>query len=113
MATDKKRREPADVQPVHHDGLRYEAPRLGTPFGFGQDGGIVTAHDAATGSLVWSQRIYVVDCGGDIEDDKQDVFVKALTLSDDGRALLLVDERGERYRVGLVERSVERLGRAE
>jgi hypothetical protein len=51
--------------------------------------------------------------GDDIEDDKQEVFVKALTLSDDARALLLVDERGERYRVGLVDRSVERLKRTE
>ena len=51
--------------------------------------------------------------GDDIESDKQDVFVKALTLSDDARALLVVDERGERYRLGLVDRSVECLERAE
>jgi hypothetical protein len=111
MAADKKRREPADVPPVQHNGLRYEVPRLGTPFGFDQDGGFITARDAATGALVWSQRIYVVDYGDDIEDDKQDVFVKALTLSEDALALLLVDEHGERYRVGLVDRSVERLQR--
>jgi len=113
MAADKKRREPADVEPVQHGGLRYEAPRLGTPFGYDQDGGLVTARDAATGALVWSQRVYRVDYGDDIEDDKQEVFVKALAVADDGRALLVVDERGERYRVWLVDRSVERLGRAE
>ena len=113
MAADKKRREPADVQPVEHGGLRYEAPRQGTPFGYHQDGGFVTARDVASGALVWSQRVYVVNYGDDIESDKQDVFIKALTLSDDARALLVVDERGERYRLGLVDRSVECLERAE
>ena len=113
MAADKKRREPADVEPVRHGGLRYEAPVLGRPFGFGQDGGFVTARDDATGDLVWTQRVYVVDYGDDIEDDKQDVFIKALALTDDRCGLLVVDERGERYRLGLVDRSIERLGRAE
>jgi len=113
MAADKKRREPANVEPGRHGGLRYEAPLLGRPFGFGQDGGFVTARDDATGDLVWTQRVYLVDYRADIEDDKQDVFIKALSLTDDGCALLVVDERGERYRLGLVDRSIERLGRAE
>ena len=113
MAADKKRREPADVEPVRHGGLRYEAPVVGDPFGFGQDGGVVIARDDSTDELVWSQRVYAVTHGSDIEDDKQDVFIKALSLTDDGCALLVVDERGERYRLGLVDRSIERLGRAE
>jgi hypothetical protein len=113
MTAEKKRRDPEEVEPVQHGGLSYEVPRLGTPFGYVQDGGFVTARDAVTGALVWSQRIYVVEYGDDIEDDKQEVFIKALTLAEDGRALLLVDERGERYRVGLVDRSVERLKRTE
>jgi len=112
MAADKKRREPADVEPVRHGGLRYEAPFFGRAFGFGQDGGFVTARDDATGDLVWTQRVQVVDDRGDIEGDKQDVFIKALALTDDRRGLLVVDERGERYRLGLVERSIERLGPA-
>jgi len=66
MAADKKRREPADVEPVRHGGLRYEAPLLGRPFGFGQDGGFVTARDDATGDLVWTQRVYVVEYGDDV-----------------------------------------------
>jgi len=101
MAADKKRREPAAVEPLEHGGLRYEAPRQGMPFGYDQDGGFITARDAATGGLVWSQRVYVVNYGDDIESDKQDVFIKALTLSDDARALLLVDERGKRFEMNL------------
>ncbi len=113
MAADKKRREPVQVDPVVHAGMSYAVPRLGTPFGFDQDGGFVTASDAATGALVWSQRVYVVDYGDDIEDDKQEVYIKALQLADGGEALLVVNERGERFRVGLVDRGVERLPRAD
>ena len=111
MADDKKRRKPADVEPVRHGGLRYEAPLMGAPFGFAQDGGVVTARDDATGDLAWTQRIYAVDYGDDIEEDKQEVYIKALSLTDDGRALLVVNERGERFRLGLVDRSIEPLGR--
>jgi len=113
MAADKKRREPADVEPVRHGGLRYEAPRLGTPFGFDQDGGFVTARDDTTGALVWSQRVYVVTYGRDIEVDKQEVYIKALALSDDGRALVADSERGERWLVDLMDRSVKCVGRAD
>ena len=111
MAEDKKRRKPADVEPVRHGGLRYEAPLMGDPFGFSQDGGIVTARDDATGDLVWTQRVYIVDHGDDIAEEKQDVYIKALALTDDRRALLVVDERGERFRLSLADRSIERLGR--
>ena len=111
MAEDKKRRAPADVEPVRHGGLRYEAPLMGSPFGFAQDGGFVTARDDASGELVWSQRVYVVDYDEDIEDDKQEVYIKTLALTDDGRALRVVNERGERFHLSLVDRSIERLGR--
>jgi hypothetical protein len=112
MPADRKRRAPAHIEPVRHGGLRYEAPHLGGPFGFGQDGGIVVARDDATGDLVWSQRVYVVSRDEAIEDDKQDVFVKSLSLSEDRQALRVADERGERFLLRLADRSVERLGRA-
>ena len=101
MAADKKRREPVDVEPVEHGGLRYEAPRLGQPFGYEQDGGFVTARDVATGALAWSQRIYVVEYGDDIEDDKQEVFIKTLALTADGTHLAIVNERGQHFELGL------------
>lgn len=111
MAADKKRREPVDVDPVEHGSLRFEAPRMGHPYGFDQDGGFVVAIDIADGALVWSQRVYIVDYGADIEDDKQAVYVTELALAEGGHALHVVNERGERFRVGLVDRSVERLAR--
>ena len=81
MAAGKNRREPVDVERVMHGGFRYEAPRLGQPFGYEQDSGFVTARDAATGALAGSQRVYVVDYSEDMEEDKQDVFIRALALT--------------------------------
>ncbi len=98
---DKKRREPVDVPPVVVDGVRYEAPRLGTPFGFDQDGGFVTARRADSGALVWTRRVYEMPHDPSMEDDKQDVFIKQLALTADGQRLLVVNERGQRFEIGL------------
>jgi hypothetical protein len=98
---DKKRREPVDVPPVVAGGLRYEAPRAGTPFGYAQDGGIVVARLADTGVLVWTRRVYPAASDPRMEGDKQDVFIKSLTLSSDGKRLVIVNERGQRFEMSL------------
>ena len=109
MASEKKRREPDEVPSVEAGGLLYEAPHAGVPLGFAQDGGIVTARDLSSGALLWSQQVYPVRHDEDIEDDKQDVFITRLALSVDGRVLSVDNERGERYLLGLFDRSVERV----
>ena len=98
---DKKRREPVDVPPLVAGDLRYEAPRLGTPFGYAQDGGVVLARRADSGDLVWTRRVYAVTRDPHMEGDKQDVFIKALTLTADGRRLAIVNERGQRFEMDL------------
>ena len=98
---DKKRREPVDVAPLIAAGMRYEAPRLGTPFGYAQDGGIVVARRADTGALVWTRRVYPVAHDPSMEGDKQDVFIKSLTLATDGKHLVIVNERGQRFEMRL------------
>lgn len=97
----KKRRAPVDVPPLVVGGLRYEAPFLGTPFGYAQDGGIVVARHADTDALEWTRRIYTTVRDPHMESDKQDVFIQSLTLSADGQRLAIVDERGRRYELGL------------
>ena len=98
---DKKRREPVDVPPVVAGGLKFEAPRLGTPFGYDQDGGIVTARRADSGVLLWTRRIYEVAIDPAMESDKQDVFIQRMVLSADGRRLVIVNERGRTFELGL------------
>jgi hypothetical protein len=112
MSSDKKRREPQEPTAVEAGGVRFEAPLLGVPLGYAQDGGIVTARDAASGELLWSQRVYAIPHDGTIEDDKQDVFVTALELASDGQALEICNEHGQRFRLGLHDRRVDPLGSA-
>jgi len=98
---DKKRRDPVDVPALVAGGLKYEAPRLGTPFGYAQDGGIVTARRADSGELVWTRRVYTTSRDPHMESDKQDVFINSLTLSADGRHLDIANERGQRFEIRL------------
>jgi hypothetical protein len=36
-----------------------------------------------------------------MEDDKQDVFIKGMTLTADGKRLFIVNERGQRFEMSL------------
>ena len=98
---DKKRRDPVEVPALVAGGVKYEAPRLGTPFGYAQDGGIVTARRADSGELVWTRRVYTTARDPHMEGDKQDVFINSLTLSADGRHVAIANERGQRFEMRL------------
>jgi hypothetical protein len=98
---DKKRRAPAEVPPLVVGKLKYEAPPMGRPFGYAQDGGIVAARRADTGELVWTCSVYTTSYDARMESDKQDVFIKSLVLAGDGQHLLIVNERGQHFEIGL------------
>ena len=98
---DKKRRAPPEVPPVVVNGMRYEAPLLGQPYGYAQDGGIVVARRADTGALDWTRRVYDVVRDAAMEGDKQDVFIERMTLSPDRRRLLIFNEHGHIFELNL------------
>jgi hypothetical protein len=98
---DKKRRAPVDVPPLVVGKLKYEAPLMGRPFGYAQDGGIIVARRVDTGDLVWTCSVYTTPHDPHMEGDKQDVFIKSLVLAGDGRHLAIVDERGQHFEIGL------------
>lgn len=102
----KKRAGPEPVAPVMLGTIRFEAPVDGKARGQGQNGGFVVAHDAATGAELWSARLYTTVYAGNMEADKQDVFIVEMKASPDGRALLVTDERGWRWRVDLASHAV-------
>ncbi len=97
----KKRAAPEPVEPVVVGNVRYEAPPWGKTSGQGQNGGVVVAHDAATGAELWSAKVYTIAYKPEMEADKQDVFIIDMKASPDGRALLLADDRGRRWRLDL------------
>jgi hypothetical protein len=89
------------VPPLIVGKLKYEAPLMGRPFGFAQDGGIVIARRADAGDLVWTCSVYTTVIDPQMEGDKQDVFIKAMVLAADGKRLAIVDERGQHDELSL------------
>lgn len=96
-----KRAAPTPVAPVVIGKLRFEAPFQARFGGQYQTGGIVVAHDAATGAELWSVQLYRTVVDPTMEEDVQDVFIDLLEAAPDGKSLLAQDERGRLWRVDL------------
>jgi hypothetical protein len=104
-----KRRVPK-VEPVSQSGIRYEVVAGAKSRGFARNGGVIAALDEATGKECWTLQVYSVDYDPSEEEDVQDVFIVRLALSQDGRSLIVEDERHKRYEVSLEHRSVREIG---
>jgi hypothetical protein len=102
----KKRGPPPKAPSVTAGGVRYEAVHFGLRRGLDQNGGYISAIDQKTGRELWVLRVYATRQDPNMEQDKQDIFISALKLADGGRTLLVTDERGTRYRVNLMDRTV-------
>ena len=102
----KKRVGPAEVEPVKMGGLRFEVLLGGKARGRGQNGGDIIAFDAATDAERWTLRVYEIHYVTRLEADKQDIYITSLRAAPDGRTLLVADERGRRWRVNTVTRTV-------
>lgn len=104
----KKRGPPPPTPSVTARGVRYQAVAMGRRRGLDQNGGYIAALDVAGGRELWLLKVYVTPRDPDMEDDKQDLFIAGLKLVGHGRALLVTDERGGRYRVDLRTHAVTR-----
>jgi hypothetical protein len=100
----KKRSGPDPVDPVRSGGIRYEAVPWGKARGLDQNGGYVAAIEEKSGKELWLLKVYDVSYDGDMEADKQDVFITSLEI-DQGR-LTVESESGDRYAVDLQSRTV-------
>jgi outer membrane protein assembly factor BamB len=94
-----KRFAPEPVKPVTVAGVTYVAP--GWPIG------IIIANDASSNRELWRKRIYTLHYDRRLEQDVQDVFITSLEVRD-GNALIITNERGERYILDLSTRKVIR-----
>ena len=102
-----KRVAPPDVPPVVFRRVRIEAIHWGRERNFKQNGGYIAAFDPASGRELWTLKVYDVVYDPKMEEDVQDVFVRKMTkISPSG--LLIVDEKGRRYRVDVKARTVTR-----
>lgn len=97
---------PPDVAPIAIGGIRY-AQRAGDEAADGQVGGLLSAY-TASGSLLWTIKVYDNRRRAGLEGDVQDVFFRSMSLDPDGR-LRIVSETGLIYLVDVNTRIVTAL----
>lgn len=107
----QKRRIP-QVDPVSHEGIRYEVVRAAKSRDFGQNGGVIAAVKESTGRELWTLVVYPVGFDSKEERDVQEVYITKLALSQDGKRILVENEAQRRFAVTLAERKIEELGNA-
>jgi hypothetical protein len=108
LALHADRNPPPPLPPLVHEGIRYER-RIGSEGIDPQVGGLLTAYDAATGRALWTLAVYDNRRDPMLEGDAQDIFFAEMHFEPDG-TLLVVDERGDRFRVDVQARTSTRLG---
>jgi hypothetical protein len=109
VAANKKRAAPDPIEPITLDGVRYEPVQFGKARGLEQNGGYITATDVKTGNELWLIKIYDVRYVGDMEPDKQDVFISAMQLTGDRGHLEIENESGARFLMDLKTQHVQRI----
>ncbi len=101
-----KRVGPPSVDALVVGNVRYEAVHWGRARGLPQNGGYIAALDVNTEQELWIAQVYVVTYQPRLETDVQDIFITAMALSPDGRALLISNEAGRHFVLNLADRIV-------
>ena len=87
------------------DGIVYSALTNGKALGLGQNGGYLRLSDIHSGAEIGLYKVYDVVYDGQMEGDKQDVYITAIKPGKPGQ-LLITDERGRRFAVELATHRV-------
>ena len=93
-----KRTEPAKVDPVIHEGIRYITPN--------DDGrrGYIEAWEIQTNKKLWELTVFTNRLDPKLEEDVQWVFIKSLSQQDG--TLIVTSERGKTYQVDLKTKAI-------
>lgn len=96
----KKREAPAPVDPIEHNGIRYEVEHWGKTKGLKQNGGYIAA--VAKNEQVKWIRIYKIKYSWwGKEDDKQDIFISNTSIDKQKNKLVIKDEKGRVFHLDL------------
>jgi hypothetical protein len=98
-----KRREPKDVDPVTYGCVKYVAPHF-KMIGDQIQHGFVEAWHITSNKKLWELQIYKVTPDPRLEKDIQDVFITSLAIN--GKHLIVINERNERYEVDLKTKKI-------
>jgi hypothetical protein len=109
VAFNAKRKAPKEVEPLSHNGIRYETTFSGREFGFEQDGGVLIAIDEKSGQQLWATLVYEIEINEKFERDVQIYHINSITLGDNGNSLIISNERHESFSFNLTDRQVTRL----
>lgn len=103
----KKRKGTKPVDTVSYNGIRYEALQWGKAIDLEQNGGYIVAYNEANDEKLWTLKVYDVYYDGDMEDDKQDVFITNITIGLFNKNILKIkNEKGKRFVVNLADKTV-------
>ena len=93
-----KRAAPSKVEPVNHEGIRYEAPN--------DDGrrAYVEAWDVQTNKKLWDLTIFTNRIEPGLEEDVQWVFINKLHVREG--TLVVTSERGNTYQIDLKTKAI-------
>lgn len=99
---------PPHVEPVDHEGVRYEQDRHDDRDG-DQPGGYLAATDIQSGRRLWRLMVYTVATSGPPGVPVFARYFRTMKLSADKAALDIEDEVGAVYRVDLRTRAPTRV----
>jgi hypothetical protein len=105
-----KRKAPAPVAPIEHEGIRYVVAHFDTTSDRRERGGWVEAWDVARGTRLWSRPVYRTRHDPRMEADVQDVFITKIELRNG--ALFVENELLERFEMDLASGKVIARGKA-
>jgi hypothetical protein len=95
---------PPKVEPIMHNGVRYEQDMQSASHGGTQPGGYLVAVDATTGERLWMLKVYEVPVQADAPFQPGRYF-RSMRLSAAGDQLEIESEAGGKYVVDLARRS--------
>lgn len=98
------RNAPADVKPVEHAGVRYEAPTA--------ERGVLIAYDVKSGAKskkpkeLWRAQVVNYALDSKLETDVQETWISKLELPKGSDELIITDERGLQYVADLKKKKI-------
>ena len=97
----KRRVAPEAVETLTLNGKRFSAIHWGKARGLDQNGGYILVSDEVSGAEVGIIKVYRIRYGGDMERDKQDVFITYIRQSQQAGSIEVGNENGQVFQVDI------------
>ncbi len=93
---------PKAVDPLEKDGIKYEQLLSHSTSENKNRTGWLRATQSATNKELWVKQVYQYDIDSTLELDVQEIYFRSMVFDADATAILIENERGERYSVDLI-----------